>query len=507
MKQGTLLAAIDLGSNSFRLEIGRYEHGQIQRIEYLKETVRQGSGFDENRNLSQESMVRGWECLARFAERIAGFHKSQVRAVATQTLREAKNRETFIQAGHDILGFPIEVISGSEEARLIYQGVSHLLPTDHKRRLVIDIGGRSTELVIGQNLQAHVTGSFRVGSVACSMKYFPDGILTEQAFTKAEIAAKAVLEEALEQYPRSQWDTAYGSSGTVGAVADVLQAEGWPAGEVSIDGLNWLIKQLVRAGHVDEVRLLALKEDRRAVIGGGVSVLRALMQLLDIDKLNVAQGALRQGVLFEMVERDDHTSDVRDISIQRLAQKFDIDQTQSSRVSRVALQFFNKTIQDADHERHLIQRLKRKLSWAAAMHEVGFSISHTDYHKHGAYILENADLLGFSMQELHRLGLLVLGHRGKLRKLEVDFEEAEFVKMLISLRIAVILCHARKNPDQSGVEFTCHDKSKVFTLEAEADWIESFPQSAHLLRQEVIAWQKTPWTFAFTQAARVKQLA
>jgi exopolyphosphatase/guanosine-5'-triphosphate,3'-diphosphate pyrophosphatase len=262
----------------------------------------------------------------------------------------------------------------------------------------------------------------------------------------------------------------------------------------------------VRAGHVDEVRLLALKEDRRAVIGGGVSVLRALMQLLDIDKLNVAQGALRQGVLFEMVERDDHTTDVRDISIQRLAQKFDIDQTQSSRVSRVALQFFNKTIQDSGHELHLIQRLKRKLSWAAAMHEVGFSISHTDYHKHGAYILENADLLGFSMQELHRLGLLVLGHRGKLRKLEADFEEAEFVKMLISLRIAVILCHARKYPDPN-MEFTCHDKSKVFTLEAEADWIESYPQSAHLLRQEVIAWQKTPWTFVFTQAARVKQHA
>jgi exopolyphosphatase/guanosine-5'-triphosphate,3'-diphosphate pyrophosphatase len=384
MKQGTLLAAIDLGSNSFRLEIGRYEHGQIQRIEYLKETVRQGSGFDENRNLSQESMVRGWECLARFAERIAGFHKSQVRAVATQTLREAKNREAFIKRGRDILGFPIEIISGSEEARLIYQGVSQLLPTDNKRRLVIDIGGRSTELVLGQNLQAHVTGSYRVGSVAWSMKYFPDGAMTEQAFAKAEIAAKAVLEEAIEQYPRSKWVTAYGSSGTVGAVADVLQAEGWPAGEVSLEGLNWLIKQLVRAGHVDHVRFLGLKEDRRAVIGGGASVLRALMVLLDIDTLHVAQGALRQGVLFEMVERDDHATDVRDISIQRLAQKFTIDPTQSQRVSRVALQLFHKLIQNSVVENHLVQRLKRKLSWAAAMHEIGFAISHSDYHKHGA---------------------------------------------------------------------------------------------------------------------------
>ena len=507
MKQGTLLAAIDLGSNSFRLEIGRYEHGQIQRVEYLKETVRQGSGFDENRNLSLESMERGWECLARFAERISSFNKSQVRAVATQTLREAKNREIFIKRGHEILGFPIEIISGIEEARLIYQGVSKLLPNDNKQRLVIDIGGRSTELVLGQNLQAHVTNSFRLGSVAWSLKYFPDGILSEQAFFKAEIAAKAVLEKALEKYPRSNWDNAYGCSGTVGAIADVLAAEGWPSGEISNEGLNWLIKQLVRASHVDNVRLQGLKEERRAVIGGGASVLRALMVLLNIDILNVAQGALRQGVLYEMVERDDHATDVRDISIQRLAQKFNIDQTQSQRVSRVALQLFNKLIQNSFYESHLVQRLKRKLSWAASMHEVGFAISHSDYHKHGAYILENADLLGFSMQELQRLGLLVLGHRGKLRKLDADFEETEFIKMLFALRVAVILCHARKNPDQSGLEMICNDKEKVFTLEADADWIENYPQSAHLLRQEVMAWQKTPWTFAFTQAIRVKQPA
>ncbi len=274
-----------------------------------------------------------------------------------------------------------------------------------------------------------------------------------------------------------------------------------------MDGLNWLIKQLVRAGHVDHVRLEGLREDRRAVIGGGASVLRALMQLLDIEKLDVAQGALRQGVLFEMVERDDHATDVRDISIQRLAQKFTIDQTQSQRVSRVALQLFSKAIANSEFDSPLVQKLKRKLSWAATMHEVGFAISHTDYHKHGAYILENADLLGFSMQELQRLGLLVLGHRGKLRKLEANFEEVEFVKMLIALRMAVILCHARKNPDQTGLEFFCNDKTKTFTLEADADWIEGYPQSAHLLRQEVIAWQKTPWAFAFTQAARAKQPA
>ena len=253
MKNGTLLAAIDLGSNSFRLEIGRLEHGQIQRVAYLKETVRQGNGLDADRNLSQEAMQRGWDCLARFAERLSEFKKSQVRAVATQTLREAKNREAFIKRGCEVLGFPIEVIAGTEEARLIYQGVAHLLPSDNEHRLVIDIGGRSTELVLGQGIEANETASFRLGSVAWSMKYFSTGELSEQTFYRAEIAALAVLEEAVSTYHHSKWTKAYGSSGTVGAVADILAMAGFPKDEISLDGLDWLVKCLVRAGHVNKV--------------------------------------------------------------------------------------------------------------------------------------------------------------------------------------------------------------------------------------------------------------
>ncbi|MDB5939902.1 MAG: Ppx/GppA phosphatase, partial [Polaromonas sp.] len=222
MQNGTLLAAVDLGSNSFRLEIGRLDHGRIHRIEYLKETVRQGNGLDADRRLTQDAMQRGWDCLARFGERLAGFGKDQVRAVATQTLREAVNREDFINRGQKLLGFPIDVIAGREEARLIYQGVAHLLPQSGERRLVVDIGGRSTEMVLGQGLEARTLESYRVGSVAWSMRYFPEGQFSARAFEVAEIAAKAVLDEALGTYRPDAWDTAYGASGTIGAVSEIL---------------------------------------------------------------------------------------------------------------------------------------------------------------------------------------------------------------------------------------------------------------------------------------------
>jgi exopolyphosphatase/guanosine-5'-triphosphate,3'-diphosphate pyrophosphatase len=497
MKHGTLLAAIDLGSNSFRLEIGRYDHGQIQRVAYLKETVRQGNGLDEDRNLTEEAMQRGWDCLARFAERLSGFKKSQVRAVATQTLREAKNREEFLKRGCEILGFPIEVIAGTEEARLIYQGVAHMLPSDNERRLVIDIGGRSTELVLGQGLNASETASFRVGSVTWSMKYFPEGVFTEQAFYRADIAAQAVLEEAISAYPRSQWNKAYGASGSVGAVAEILELAGFPQGEITLDGLDWLVKCLVRAGTAGKVQLEGLRDDRRAVIGGGISILRALMTILQVETLHVAQGALRHGVLYEMVEREGHDSDMRDLSAQRLALKFAVDTQQGQRVNQVAQHLLRDMYADDPIEEAQIDRLRRKLYWAAQLHEVGVAISHSDYHKHGAYILDNADLVGFSMFELHRLSLLVLGQRGKLKKLESELEENEFAKMLMALRLSLILCHARKDPDHQVLHLSCDEHKQRITLTAPDSWVNDYPQSTHLLKLETASWQKAPWLFEF----------
>lgn len=500
MQNGTLLAAVDLGSNSFRLEIGRFEHGQIHRCEYFKETVRQGNGLDENRNLTPEAMQRGWDCLARFGERLAGLKPGQVRAVATQTLREARNRDEFLAPAHQILGFPIDVISGREEARLIYQGVAHLLPQSDERRLVVDIGGRSTELILGHGYEARVMESFRVGSVAWSMRYFPDGQLTPRAFEAAEIAAKAVLDEALNAYRRDAWDLAYGSSGTIGAVGDVLGAAGWPADRVTRAGLDWMLDRLIKAQRSDRVRLEGMREDRRAVIGGGLSVLRAVFDLLQIDEMSAAQGALRHGVLYDMLDREHEQTDLRSTSVQRLAEKFAVDAEQSLRVQRVAAHLFRQLFDGSlgsveDRSRHL-----RKLNWGASLHEIGCQISHSEPHKHGAYILENTDAPGFAQHELHRLGLLVLGHRGKLRKLEADFEDLDFVAQLLSLRLAVVLCHARRDPDLKGLQLRWNPATdKQLSLRWRNGWSQTFPQSAHLLREEVLAWQKTLWSLTISE--------
>lgn len=493
MRNGTLLAAIDLGSNSFRLEIGRYEHGQIQRIEYLKETVRLGNALDERRYLSQEAMQRGWECLSRFSERLLQLKKPRIRAVATQTLREARNREAFLARGREILGLPIEVISGNEEARLIYLGVASLLPVSEERRLVIDIGGRSTELIQGTGMKPRRTASFPLGSVGWSMNYFADGKLTEKSFYQAEVAAQAVLGEALNQFSSDQWDIAYGTSGTVNAVADILQAAGLGMEQIDFEDVQWLRHQLIEAGNTAKVDLAGLKEDRRAVIGGGVSILHALMELLQIDTLLLAQGALRNGVMAEMLKRSQHRSDIRDVSVRRLARKFVMDAQQSQRVKKFALQILGKILDTPEKEQLVM--LKQQLGWAALLHEIGFSISHDDYHKHGAYILDHADLLGFNVQELHRLGMLVLGQQGKLKNLEVDFDEDHFAQLLIALRLAILLCHARRDPDITALQFQSDADNKLFTLVAPQDWARKYPQSAHLLRLEESAWHKTPWGF------------
>ena len=494
MPSGNRLAAVDLGSNSFRLEIAHVELGQLQRMEYHKETVRQGNGLDTDRRLSQDAMQRGWNCLARFGERLAGFQPGQVRAVATQTLREARNREEFLTVAQQILGFPIDVIAGREEARLIYQGVAHLLPQSDERRLVIDIGGRSTEMIIGQGYAAQAMESYRVGSVAWSMRYFPDAQMSTKLFERAEIAAKAVLDDALSTHGHEHWDTAYGSSGTVGAVAEALLAAGRaPAeGVITQDGLDWLRDKLVKARRFDAVRMEGIREERKAVIAGGLSVLRALFDLLGIDQMQHAHGALRHGALFDLMDREHDQTDVRSSSIDKLAAKFNADAAQAARVSRAAIHLLRQLTPATKKPQRL--EYERQVEWAARLHEIGSRISHADYHKHGAYILDHADVPGFSMHELHSLSQLVLGHRGKLRKLEARFDDALFMRQLMALRLAVILCHARQDPEYQDIAVsTDREPAHGFTLTFRPGWAEAWPQSAHLLREEVVAWQKTPW--------------
>jgi exopolyphosphatase/guanosine-5'-triphosphate,3'-diphosphate pyrophosphatase len=488
-----LLAAIDLGSNSFRLEIGRLDSGHIQRVEYIKEAVRQGGDLDQDRNLTAEAIDRGIRCLARFGERLQGFDTNHVRAVATQTLREANNREVFIKLAKKALGFDVEVISGVEEARLIYQGVSRFLPQSNERRLVIDIGGRSTEFILGQGFTSQHTASLHVGSVAWSLKHFGSGDLTENAFTRAEIAAESIFDTLGVNFNNKHWDVAYGASGTVGAIADVLVQYGRPADTITKEGLLWLRDELLRAKHTDKLRLLGLKEDRKAVIAGGLSIMLGAFDFLKIETLNVAKGALRHGLLYDMLARDNEMVDLRNASVQRLARKFAVDEKHAATVAEVATKLFEKISEDVQFASNEQQTQARKLHWAGLLHEVGGIISPIDVNLHGAYILEHAEPQGFAQSELHCLSLLILGHRGKLKRLEADFSNPILVMQLACLRIAVILCHARIMPNLRGIQLRYHNNAIQLSLPK--TWPEKYPQSYYLLGEEKITWQKTSCQF------------
>ncbi|MDO9205958.1 Ppx/GppA phosphatase family protein [Methylotenera sp.] len=496
-----LLAAIDLGSNSFRLEIGRLDSGHIQRVEYLKEAVRQGGDLDEDRNLTAESIERGIRCLARFGERLQGFDASHVRAVATQTLREANNRDVFIKLAKKALGFDVEVISGVEEARLIYQGVSRFLPQSNDRRLVIDIGGRSTEFILGQGFTSHHTASLHVGSVAWSLKHFGTGDYTEKAFTRAEIAAESIFETLGANFSTKQWDVAYGASGTVSAVADVLVQYGRPADAVTKEGLHWLREELLRTRHVDKLRLLGLREDRKPVIAGGLSILIAIFDFLNIETLNVAQGALRHGLLYDMLARENDMVDLRNASVKRLARKFDVDETHAKTVADVAEKLFEKISEDIQFAQGERQLHSRKLYWAGLLHEIGCIVSPIDAHLHGAYILEHTEPAGFSQSELHCLSLLILGQKAKLKRLEADFTDRIFVMQLICLRLAVILCHARQMPNLRGFQLhyaknnANNNANNTIRLTLPKTWPDKYPQSYYLLDEETLAWQKINWRY------------
>jgi exopolyphosphatase / guanosine-5'-triphosphate,3'-diphosphate pyrophosphatase len=316
------LAAIDMGSNSFRLEIGQLQHGRYRRIDYLKETVRLGAGLDGQGMLSEEAAERGLKCLRGFATRLAGFSPGQVRAVATQTLREARNRDAFLLRAQAALGFAMEVISGREEARLIYAGVSHLQPSEDTR-LVVDIGGRSTEMILGRGRTPLAAESFGVGCVSLSMRFFPDGRLTEDAFRAAQVAAGAEFEEALQVFAPTLWQEALGSSGTAGAVSQVLAAASVTDGSITPDGLRWCIAQCVSAGRIDKLKMPGLKGDRGAVIPGGLAILSALAAQFGITRMVAAKGALRQGVIIDLHERTEaqnrqRPGDLRDTSVAEL---------------------------------------------------------------------------------------------------------------------------------------------------------------------------------------------
>lgn len=500
----TLLAAVDLGSNSFRLEIAHHVGGQIQRVDYIKEAVRQGGDLDENRNLNAAALERGVKCLERFGEALKGFPKQNVRAVATQTLREARNRDFFIGLARQALGYNIEVISGVEEARLIYQGVSHFLPQSDERRLVIDIGGRSTEFVLGQHFNALKTESLRVGSVAWSLKYFPDGELSDKNLKRAEVAASSFLDVITRPYAPKHWDVAYGASGTVGAVGDVLALAGFEEGVITQDGLDWLRKELVKAKHANRLKLDGLKEERKAVIGGGLSVLRAIFDILKIETLHVARGALRHGLFYDMAaEASDGLVYTKEASVNLLLSRFPVDTKHAEHVKEATSYLFDSVSGDLKYKKNEIKEQRRLLSWAAQCHEIGSVISHAASHRHGAYILDHTELMGFSQSELHHLSLLVLGQRGKLKKLDLTKVDDCLIASLACLRLAVILCHSRNKPELSGIQKLQFSDDEI-QLTVLDDWAEEHPQSAYLLEEEVIAWKKTNWRFTVKTKSKLE---
>jgi exopolyphosphatase / guanosine-5'-triphosphate,3'-diphosphate pyrophosphatase len=486
MNNASLLAAVDLGSNSCRLEIGRIESGQLVRVDYIKEMVRLGGGLDRELMLSEAAMQRALECLARFGERLRGFARQQVRAVATQTLREAKNRDEFLKRAIKALGFPIEVIAGREEARLIYSGVSHLLPDSRERRLVVDIGGRSTELILGKQLDPEQAESFKVGSVSMSMRFFVEGNLQAKAFDNAVIAACAEFEEAQELFHASQWDSAYGSSGTIGAIAEILRLNGVAAQGITAPGLTWCKTQLLAAGHIKRLQIAGLKEDRKPVIAGGLAVLTAVFETFEIEQMQAADGALRQGVLFDLIGRREERTDVRTQTVQRLQQRFGVDVAQAHRVEAAALMLYAQIAARAEDEE------RRMLTWACGLHELGMAVSHSEFHKHGAYIIANADAAGFSQPQSVRLADLVLAHRGGLRKVEPRLSDAAFVQQLVCLRLAALLAHARRPLEKKAVQLLREDQK--FVVHINATWASKHPQSVYLLQEEAECWRKSGWT-------------
>ena len=493
--QNGVLAAIDMGSNSFRLEIAQLSPGRYKRIDYLKETVRLGAGLDAQGLLTEDAMQRGLACLQRFAQRLSGIAPNRIRAVATQTLREARNRDAFLVRARAALGQPIEVISGREEARLIFAGVARLQPSD-EWRLVIDIGGRSTEMILGQGRMPLRAESFQVGSVSLSMRYFGDGRFTEAAFRAAQVAAGAELEEALAPFAARHWREALGSSGTAGAVSQLLAANGITDGVITPDGLRWCMEQCLRAGRVDRLALPGLKEDRRAVIGGGLSILYTLATHFDIAALQPARGALRQGVIFDLDERLGATAtgrrpqglgsqghDMRDASVAELQQRFEVDVPQARRVMAVAQALYDGVMPGAD------ATLARELGWAAALHEMGMMVSHHDHHRHSAYLLGHVDAAGFSQSQQRRLADLVLAQRGGLRKVEAALAQEGFAWQVLCLRLAIIKCHARTEVDAQQMRLARQGTQARLTLSQ--GWAESNPRTLYLLNEEAAVWERS----------------
>ena len=407
-----LLAAIDMGSNSFHLAIARVDHGEVKKVASMSEKVQLAAGLDENKNLTEAAQQRGLACLARFVGRLTAVQSNRLRIVATNALRQAKNGHEFIQKAAEILPKPIEIIAGREEARLIYLGVSHTM-ANSGRRLVIDIGGGSTELIIGEEFEPIHTESLQMGCVAYTKAYFADGEISKSSFEKAVVAARKELYSIANTYKEAGWDTVAGSSGTIKACRQITVNMGWSNEQENLtrEGLEKLKDRLLKFKHVSEMEFDGLKEDRRAVLPAGLAILYAVFDVLDIDKLVYSDGALREGVMYDLLGRFQH-EDIRDRSVQALMGRYNSDPKQAGRVVKTAQHLFDSVAESLKLNNEDSDLLRR----AAYLHEIGLAISHSSYHRHGAYLLQHSDIPGFSQIDQNYLSHLVSNHRRKLRQ-------------------------------------------------------------------------------------------
>lgn len=481
MQQQPILAAIDLGSNSFRLQVARVEGDQLYMLDGLREHVRLASGLTPERYLDTAAQQRALTALSHFAERLRGLPREAVRAVGTNSLRVAKNAADFIPQAEHVLGFPIEVIAGIEEARLIYLGVAHGLPQSADNRLVMDIGGGSTEFIIGNGLTPLKLESLYMGCVSFSNRFFPDGLITKQRLKQADLAARAELQTITTEFSHLHWDTALGSSGSARVICDVLEQNGASDGGITRAGLEWLRSELIRVGDVQQLALPGLKAERIPVFAGGFAIMYAAFCELGIERMQPALGALREGVLYDLWGRFHH-NDMREVTVQQFMRRYHVDMAQAGRVTQLAL-FFAREFLGEDAGEYALQLLE----WAARLHEIGISVAHGGYHKHTAYILKNADMPGFSRKEQSALSLLTLAQRGNLDKLPAPLETAEDAACILSLRLAVLFCRSRGNtrlPVLRG-KFS----GTKFHLILDAAWLEDNPLSNTALQEERKLWK------------------
>ena len=493
------LAAVDLGSNSFRLEVARVSGDQLYPLDSLKETVRLAGGLTEDKFLDDATQKRALACLKRFGERLRGLPTGAVRCVGTSALRISRNAPAFLQAAEAALGHSIEVVAGREEARLIYLGVAHSLPNSRLPRLVVDIGGGSTEFIVGKGLNPMQRESLHMGCVNFSQRFFPDGVITKAAMKAAELAARVEIERIASEFHARNWRQAIGSSGTARALRDLSEQNGFSAQGITAEALAKLRTELIKAGHIDRIALTGLRADRRPVVAGGFAIMAGAFAELGVEQMQVVETAMREGVLYDLLGRY-HQQDMREVTVDEFMRRYHVDAPQASRIARVAHKLLRASGEAAGKEASE-ELAHRYLNWAARLHEIGLSISHSGYHRHSGYILENADMPGFSRSDQACLALLVRAQRGALNKIPSfgsdvrDPKATRETYLIWLLRQAVILCRSRSEPRLIGV--TVEHSAKHYRLQFPDGWLARRPLTQKALEEEAAHWQTLGVRYSF----------